>query len=223
MTHSIGNYARLGGIAHAKKTRAASHAKYLLSPNHCKHCNNPILPLPHQRIADVKVKIFCNLSCNAAYQNRLKPKRARTAKSSGICKKCNAPVAYKPRKDHGYFVRQFCDRCALINRLARLNVDYIAQRTKGDVFSNRKNWQSARNSIRTHAHKVFCESKKPFVCVICGYDKHVEVCHIRRVADFPATSTIEEINDIKNLVSLCPNHHWEFDNGMLILSFQGAT
>lgn len=52
-------------------------------------------------------------------------------------------------------------------------------------------------------------------CVVCGYDKHIDVCHIRAVKDFPVTATIAEVNAISNLVPLCPNHHWEFDNGYL--------
>ena len=30
-------------------------------------------------------------------------------------------------------------------------------------------------------------------------------------------TTIEEINNINNLIGLCPNHHWEYDNGLLEL------
>jgi len=33
------------------------------------------------------------------------------------------------------------------------------------------------------------------------------------VADFPDDALILEINDIKNLVALCPTHHWEFGHG----------
>jgi len=27
--------------------------------------------------------------------------------------------------------------------------------------------------------------------------------------------TIDEVNDINNLVGLCPNHHWEVHNGLI--------
>ena len=54
-------------------------------------------------------------------------------------------------------------------------------------------------------------------CIACGYSKHVEVCHIRAVADFSGTALLEEINQDTNLVGLCPNHHWEFDHGLLEL------
>jgi len=38
------------------------------------------------------------------------------------------------------------------------------------------------------------------------------------VSDFPDAALIAEINDIANLVALCPNHHWEFDHGVLTLA-----
>jgi predicted restriction endonuclease len=49
----------------------------------------------------------------------------------------------------------------------------------------------------------------------CGYSKHVEACHIRRIADFPASATVGEINHADNMLVLCPNCHWEFDAGLL--------
>ena len=35
------------------------------------------------------------------------------------------------------------------------------------------------------------------------------------MSDFSDDAKISEINDIRNLIALCPNHHWEFDNGKL--------
>ncbi|MGB3945746.1 MAG: HNH endonuclease [Candidatus Saccharimonadales bacterium] len=52
-------------------------------------------------------------------------------------------------------------------------------------------------------------------CDVCGYDKHVEVAHIVDVASFPDSATIREINSRENVRGLCPNHHWELDNGVL--------
>ena len=49
-------------------------------------------------------------------------------------------------------------------------------------------------------------------CEQCGYDKHVEVCHIKPIQSFPSQTAIDIINDISNLIVLCPNCHWEFDN-----------
>lgn len=49
------------------------------------------------------------------------------------------------------------------------------------------------------------------------YDKHIEIAHIKAVADFDDGTLVSEINDINNLIALCPNHHWEYDNRLLEL------
>lgn len=87
--------------------------------------------------------------------------------------------------------------------------------TKGELFGNRKNWQSARTAIRKLADIVFQNSNKPKECAICSYSKHIEIAHIKGVSEFSDDSLVSEINDINNLVALCPNHHWEFDNNKL--------
>ena len=51
--------------------------------------------------------------------------------------------------------------------------------------------------------------------MVCGYYKHIEICHIKPIRDFPLDTPILEVNDLSNLIGLCPTHHWEFDNGIL--------
>lgn len=43
------------------------------------------------------------------------------------------------------------------------------------------------------------------------------MAHIKAVSEFSDDTLISEINDINNLVGLCPNHHWEYDHGLLNL------
>ena len=62
---------------------------------------------------------------------------------------------------------------------------------------------------------VYDKSGRPKVCKICGYYHHAPICHVTPVAEFPGTAFIREINDLNNLVALCPTHHWEFDHGVL--------
>ena len=47
-----------------------------------------------------------------------------------------------------------------------------------------------------------------YKCAICGYDKFVNCCHIKRRA-YGGKDTIE------NGIVLCPNHHCEFDNDLI--------
>jgi HNH endonuclease len=127
-------------------------------------------------------------------------------------------------------VKQFCNHvcAATVTNANRTRVKIVrpkkprptlvAATTKAAIFAARKNWQSARSSIRAHAGRVFNLSGLTRECAVCGYSEHVEVCHILSVGDFDENATIAEINARENLVALCPNHHWEFDNGVLIYS-----
>lgn len=109
-------------------------------------------------------------------------------------------------------------RCEKLGMSLVFNKDVdLAKKTKGDLFSERKNWQSARSAIRKNANKIFLEHNTIHKCAICGYDKHIEIAHIKAVSDFDDNATIREINSINNLIALCPNHHWEYDNGFIKL------
>lgn len=65
------------------------------------------------------------------------------------------------------------------------------------------------NCIRSRARTAMQHIKE---CQYCGYNKHVEVCHIKPIKSFPSNTLIDTINDPSNLLVLCPNCHWEFDN-----------
>ncbi|MCI0560173.1 MAG: HNH endonuclease, partial [Nitrososphaera sp.] len=93
----------------------------------------------------------------------------------------------------------------------------LAERTKGQLFG-RGTWHLAASSIRTHARKVYYASGGARCCFVCGYDRYIEVCHIRDVSDFPDEALISEINSVNNLVGLCPNHHRELDKGFLTIT-----
>lgn len=69
--------------------------------------------------------------------------------------------------------------------------------------------------IREDARKV--ASGLPERCAHCGYERHVDVCHVKDISSFTDETLIAEINRIENLVKLCKNHHWELDHGFLKL------
>lgn len=109
-------------------------------------------------------------------------------------------------------------RCAKLGIVPKLEKPSpILSKTKGEMLSDRKNYQSYRSSVRRLAEKIYIDSGQKKVCAICGYDKHVEIAHIKAVSDFDDSATIAEINSIDNLIALCPNHHWEYDNGIINL------
>ena len=112
-------------------------------------------------------------------------------------------------------------RKSIIKRCEKLEIKYLfgrkdtSKKTKKEMFDTRKNWQSARSGIRKIAYQRFFNENKDCKCIVCGYSKHVEVAHIKAVSEFDDNATVDEINNINNLIGLCPNHHWEFDNGLL--------
>jgi hypothetical protein len=54
-------------------------------------------------------------------------------------------------------------------------------------------------------------------CQVCGYSLHIELAHIKSVSSFDANTQLGIVNAPSNILVLCPNHHWEFDNGKLTL------
>lgn len=108
------------------------------------------------------------------------------------------------------------ERCKRLNIVPnKKSLKPVLDVTKGELFSKRSNWQSARSNIQRIARKTYFENNPYPCCTVCGYNKQIEVAHIKAVSEFEDSATISEINDINNLVALCPNHHWEFDNGYL--------
>lgn len=148
---------------------------------------------------------FCSSSCSASYNNHTKPKRTR---SERFCKHCGESVG--PQLSRG--ARGFC--CSDC-KPGQLSHTLTLGELKGSGNANRG---GRYPMIRNWSRKTYIRSGRPMECFHCGYDYHVDICHIRDVSDFPLTATVEEVNDLSNLVALCRNHHWEFDHGHLKLS-----
>lgn len=144
-----------------------------------------------------------------------------------ICKFCGSviPVPDKARIRE-IRTKQFCNRsCAQrFNNHLRERKTHIRPRdwpslkmTKGELLARHKSRFSVRAKIRVIAKILFVESGRLHECANCGYDKTVNVCHIKAVSDFDDEATIGEINALSNLIGLCPNCHWEYDHGILKL------
>jgi len=142
---------------------------------------------------------YCSRSCAASVNNSKFPKRKKTGK---VCIICFGPSQYNKR----------CAPCRAKASEAYLDTTKAMLRGDGNM-----NFNSRLPYIRSHAKSVYLKSNQSLVCKVCGYDVHVEIAHIKAIKDFSEESTIREINDLSNLVTLCRNHHWEFDNGHLTL------
>jgi len=149
-----------------------------------------------------KRRKFCSHSCAAKTNNRLHPKRERTIK----CRGCSNLVL----SDH-----IFCEECVKEGKHLKMGIR-IEDRTLGEEMKL-KGFKGANrfSAIRNAARKV--AKHLPQCCTVCGYKKHVEVCHKKGIASFHIDTKIGDINSPDNLVLLCPNCHWEFDSGLFSL------
>ena len=196
----------LGGKVTAVLLRERAVDRYNTNPNFCKFCHMKIEIQESQKISDVRRKKFCNKTCAARYNN-MHTKRAHVVRKIAVrmCRKCRH--LFEPhRLATGVLSKtQTCDYC--IVRLRKM--------TKGELFKRRSTWQSARTAIQQDARIVYLDSGKALQCCKCGYKQHVDIAHIKAVAEFGDLVTVEEINAITNLLALCPNHHWEYDHSVI--------
>lgn len=197
----------------ATRQRQEAEAEYLSNPNYCLCCNKIIELKDGVKVSEIKKKKFCSSSCAAKINNTLAIKKPRLSSPVRFCSRCNNPFTLRKLKK-GFYYAKLCPNCHWHEK----DTIFDSDMTKGELFRRRKNYQSARSSIRNHAQKIFDASTSPKVCAICGYDTHIEVCHIIPVSDFSDDTLLSKINSLSNLVGLCPTHHWEFDAGLLDVS-----
>lgn len=208
MLYSVQILELTGGNVTAFRSRFKALKQYYENPNYCKCCGEIICVDGNQKVSAVRIKKFCSHSCSAKYSNR-----NRTINTDKVCPDCGG-VKKKESKT--------CWNCYL-KKVQKVKIDkitgkkeyFIATSTKEKVMNKHSNWWRSRIPIAKHARKVYKNSGKPFVCSVCGYTTHVQICHIKGVAEFDNNCLISEINNINNLVALCPNHHWELDHGFL--------
>jgi hypothetical protein len=92
-----------------------------------------------------------------------------------------------------------------------------ANRTIGDAKMDKTASRCTYAQIRKHARDTLKKLDVEKKCKICGYNKFVDVAHIVPIKDFSDNTLLMEVNHKDNLLYLCPNHHKEFDNGLLNL------
>ena len=208
--------------------------EYNQNPNLCLCCNKPILAPYDKKLHKTKIKKFCSHSCAAKFNNCNSKKVKNVSGFNGtiplICTKTDEEIieAFNNSNSIAEFGRilgykyKLRKSYTVCNKLESLGLDIndidgtpsrqILNLKKGELFSKYDNWQTARSSIQKYARIIYQNSNKPKQCICCNYDKHYEVAHIKAVSDFNDDTLISEINDIDNLIALCPNHHWEYDN-----------
>lgn len=135
---------------------------------------------------------FCSRSCSAKFTNKT-PKRKKTLHK---CYSCDEMITVR---------NKYCSQC-LFN-LRNEDITLINASSRYDKHHR----TSAFGLVRTRA-KAIAKKLGWNNCEVCGYDKHIEIAHIKPISSFPDDAMLSTINDPSNLRPLCPNCHWEFDN-----------
>lgn len=150
---------------------------------------------------------FCSKSCAAKENNKI-PKRVLKKK----CSHCDSLVRnYRSTLCENHYQMELKNK-----------KDYLQNLTLQD-YTNRECLKNLHSSSKFAHIRGLCRSwnkdKIKLPCHVCGYSKHVELAHIKPLSLFPITATLREVNSPNNVIQLCPNCHWEFDNGLITLVF----
>jgi hypothetical protein len=138
---------------------------------------------------------YCSRSHAAIHTNQQAPKRRLTR----TCAECNTLIPAS---------RQFC--AVHGKRKADYLLLTVAQLKAKDAIKHPSYYRGYLNSITR-----LLNAHRPRVCQACGYAKHVEYCHKQPISSFPDSVTVQVVSGPENILVLCPNCHWEYDNGLL--------
>lgn len=140
---------------------------------------------------------FCSKSCANSYNNKKFPKRIKKLN------KCKLDICSNVTSGR----KLYCESHSPGS--GKRTIGYYRSRSSRDA--------QAYNTIRQLARSSYIKSNNPQLCLICNYQNHFEICHIIPLSSFDDDVEISEINSESNIVALCPNCHWELDNGLLNL------
>ena len=143
---------------------------------------------------------YCSKSCACKNNNRLFPKR----KPEGNCYICKNPITNDLK---------YCTIC----RKKYIHFNSKKDLTLKEAIYLNHHKSSAFALVRSRA-RIIIKSLGWTSCFVCGYNKHVEACHITKISDFSLETSINTINLPNNLLALCRNCHWEFDHRLLEIS-----
>lgn len=167
----------------------------------CNYCQKTLYRNPGEINKNKSGLFYCNQSCAAKINNKTNQKRFK----EGNCKTCKKPITAQDT---------YCNICYK-------DKFHLTGKTLNDAINRRKQDTNRYAGIRGNARKIYYGSNQPKCCKNCGYNKHVEICHIKAIADFPLDTLVSTINAIENLMALCPNCHWEHDAGLLKVGHTG--
>ena len=137
---------------------------------------------------------FCSQSCAATFNNK---GIVRNGKSRNYVCDCGE------KKDHRAIS---CHSCKV-----KRTTEQALSKPISEWFLVDRDARVRYNQIRHWARRLMVERGIEKKCG-CGYDKHVECCHIISIPDFPEDTPLGIVNGEDNLIYLCRNCHWEQHN-----------
>lgn len=146
-------------------------------------------------------KKFCPSSCSALFNN------VSLGRRTNVCVDCGH---YREGR------KGRCHRC-----LTKFQEEEAKKRPLRSFFY-RLSGPAKFNEVRTWARKLLARSGRDKSCQVCGFDIHVEVCHVNPVSNFPEDTLMGVVNSLENLLYLCPNHHVMLDRGLIDSSSVGV-
>ncbi len=149
---------------------------------------------------------YCSEECRWPYRFKLK------------CKSCEGEFRYK--NPHKTYCSPDCKSEALALKSTQVWLGETIASIKGEGNAN---FKSRMPYLRKLSRMKYLDSDKPKECLVCGYDKHFDVAHVKDVKDFADDDLASEVNDLDNLIALCKNHHWEFDKDHLAITVNGQV
>jgi hypothetical protein len=167
----------------------------MLKERPCQHCSKT-----------TRNPKFCSYSCSATVRN--KNYHSKKPLKEYKCKKCKKYLStgWWELKKTGN--QKVCDDCN------QNKVDWSKISLK-ELRIQRKQVNLYHARLRALSRTTYKQSGKPLCCKVCQYKTYVEICHIKPVNSFSEDTSVATVNHIDNLVALCRNHHWEFDNGII--------
>lgn len=184
----------------------------------CKYCGKEFKILLSDYNRSKTKHFFCCQSHSASYTNRYRNndkkmkdvvwKGGKHKKGYNACPRCGKLKSY---------TAELCRKCCI-----ELKHEKIKLKTLGYYIDGHKYLTIKCSEIRKDARRTIENSNKVKHCCFCGnnheFDEILDVHHIKGILKFPSSATIGEINNIDNLMWVCPSHHKMLEKGLITLT-----
>ena len=173
--------------------------EYNKNPKKCEECSEFIKFKSGDKLHKFLNRKFCSLTCSRNYITRTRTKLTK-------CKECKVKINNKST---------LCRTCFNIKN------NPINEKTLGDFIQGEKylssKCQGIRKDARMKMQKWFpLENRKCKYCLDDEFKQVLEVHHIKGILTFDIDTKIKHINNIDNLIWVCPSHHAMLEKGLLV-------